>query len=86
MKGPRVLQQTDRYQNSRRTQETLGDLMQRKVELIAVCKRCKHRRLLLVPNLAERLGEGYRVLSVRHVLRCQQCRALGAVNLHETAR
>lgn len=86
MRGRRILQQTDRYQHSRRTQETLGDLMKRKVELIAVCKRCKHRRLLLVPNLAKRLGEGYRVLSVGHVLRCGHCRALGAVNLHETAR
>lgn len=85
MRPPRVLQQTDRYQHCRTTQRTLGNLLAEKVALLAVCRRCQHRRLLRTPSLAERLGEDFRVLSLRHVLRCQQCRAIAA-NLHEMTR
>lgn len=77
---------TNRYLLDRQAQRSLGDLMQEKAALVAVCRRCKHRRLLLTPNLVERLGTGFRLLELRRVLRCGQCRAIGMANLHESTR
>jgi hypothetical protein len=33
--------------------------MKRKTALVAICRRCKHRRLLFPRVLAERLGETF---------------------------
>ena len=56
MRRPRELRSPNRYLLDRQAQHSLGDLMQEKAALVAVCRRCKHRRLLLTPNLVERLG------------------------------
>jgi hypothetical protein len=64
----------------------LGDLIARKTALIAICRRCKHRRLLFPPKLAGALGEGTKVIDVQKRLRCGNCRGYGMANLHESSR
>ncbi|MDX2202093.1 MAG: hypothetical protein NW223_05040 [Hyphomicrobiaceae bacterium] len=65
--------------------KTLGQLIDDKAALVAVCRRCKHRRLLFPARLAERLGRQFLAIDLRPRLRCTQCR-LGAPNLHEATR
>jgi hypothetical protein len=65
MRRPRELRPTNRYLLDPQAQRTLGDLMQEKAALAAVCRRCKHRRLVLTPNMVARLGAGFPVLDLR---------------------
>jgi hypothetical protein len=64
---------------------TLGDLAADKMALVAICRHCRHRRVLYMPRLIERLGAQLPALELRDRLRCQSCRGLGA-DLHEVAR
>jgi hypothetical protein len=64
---------------------TLGELVQAKMALVAVCRRCKHRRVLYPVNLIPRFGETCPAIELRQLLRCGACRGRMA-NLHESAR
>jgi DNA-directed RNA polymerase subunit RPC12/RpoP len=53
--------------------------------LVAVCRRCKHRRLLYPANLIPQFGEDFPAIELRERLRCSGCRGRMA-NLHESSR
>jgi hypothetical protein len=76
----------NRYAREAQTRRTLADLLERKTALVAICRRCKHRRLLLPRVLAERLGEAFKVAELQKRLRCEACRGYGTANLHESTR
>jgi hypothetical protein len=76
----------NRYARDAEERRTLGDLMQRKTALVAICRRCKHRRLLFPGALAPELGENFKVMDLRKRLRCGNCRGYGTANLHESSR
>ena len=65
---------------------TLGDLIDLKMELVAVCRRCKHRTVLFPVRFIARYGRDFLAIELRALLRCSQCRARGIANLHETWR
>ena len=61
---------------------TLGQLVDAKMALVAICRRCKHRRVLFPANYIERFGHDYPAIELRRHLRCTSCRGRMA-NLHE---
>ena len=75
----------NRYARDDDGRRTLADLMQRKIALVAICRRCKHRRLLLPGQLAGR-EETLTIADLRRRLRCSQCGGYGTANLHEATR
>jgi hypothetical protein len=64
---------------------TLGQLIDCKMALVAICRRCKHRRVLYPANYVERFGEDCPAITLREHLCCSSCRGRMA-NLHESAR
>jgi type II secretory pathway component PulJ len=76
----------NRYAREAEARRTLGDLIKRKTALVAICRRCKHRRLLFPAALAETLGEESKVIDLQKRLRCGGCRGYGTANLHESSR
>jgi hypothetical protein len=64
---------------------TLGQLVDDKMALVAICRRCKHQRVLYPANYIERFGEDCPAIALRHHLRCSSCGARAA-NLYESAR
>jgi hypothetical protein len=64
---------------------TLGQLLDDKMALVAICRRCKHQRVLYPATYIERFGEDCPAIALRHHLRCSSCGARTA-NLHESAR
>ena len=64
---------------------TLGQLIDSKMALVAVCRRCKHQRVLCPANFIDRFGENSPAILLREHLRCSECRGKMA-NLHESAR
>lgn len=64
---------------------TLGDLIRAKLVLMAVCRRCKHGRVLCPMSLIDRFGEDCLAIDIRPHLRCSACRARNA-DLHEAGR
>jgi hypothetical protein len=64
---------------------TLGQLVNAKMALVAICRRCKHQRVLFPANYILRFGEDCRAIELREHLRCSSCRGRMA-NLHESAR
>ena len=64
---------------------TLGEMARAKMALVAVCRRCQHRKVLYLPRLIERFGENMPSIGIRKHLRCSNCRYTRA-NLHESAR
>jgi hypothetical protein len=64
---------------------TLGQLNDSKMALVAVCRRCKHQRVLYPTNYVDRFGEDCPAILLREHLRCNGCRGKMA-NLHESAR
>ena len=84
MKPPHLLRPGNRYARERGGR-TLGDLVRAKMALVAVCRRCKHRRLLYPANLIPRFGETCPAINLREHPRCSSCRGRMA-NLHESAR
>jgi hypothetical protein len=86
MKEPHELRPGSRYLREAEARKKLGDLIARKTALIAICRRCKHRRLLFPAKLAGELGEGTKVVDVQKRLRCGNCRGHGMANLHESSR
>jgi DNA-directed RNA polymerase subunit RPC12/RpoP len=75
----------NRYARETGTSRTLGELADVKMALVAVCRRCKHRRVLFTANLIARFGENYPAIELRERLRCSNCRGRAA-NLHESSR
>ena len=83
---PHHLRPGNRYLRRAEEHKTLGDLIGRKTALIAICRRCKHRRLLLPTKLAMEHGYEVKVIDLQKRLRCGNCRAHGSANLHESSR
>lgn len=69
----------------RRTGRTLGKLAKEKIALVAICKQCKHRKLLSPAALAATLGHEVEAIALRTRLRCTRCGCRGP-NLHEMTR
>lgn len=69
----------------RRTGKTLGRLVDENIALVAICKQCKHRKLLSPGHLAAALGRDVEAIAVRTRLRCTRCGCRGP-NLHEMTR
>jgi hypothetical protein len=76
----------NRYARETEARRTLGELINRKAALVAICRRCKHRRLLFPASLASKLGEAFKVADLQKRLRCGGCRGYGTANLHESTR
>jgi len=86
MKAPHEMRPGNRYAREREARNTLADLIGRKAALVAICRRCKHRRLLFAKTLASQLGEDFKVVDLSKRLRCQKCGVIGAVTIHESTR
>jgi DNA-directed RNA polymerase subunit RPC12/RpoP len=86
MKPPHEMRPGNRYARAAEARKTLGTLISRKAALIAICQRCKHRRLLFPRQLANRLGEGFKVADLPKRLRCQSCGFYGSASIHESTR
>jgi hypothetical protein len=84
MKQPHEMRPGNRYAREA-VGRTLGELADAKMALVAVCRRCKHRRVLFTGNLIARYGENFPALKLREHLRCSSCRSRVA-NLHESSR
>jgi len=54
--------------------------------LVAICRRCKHQRVLYPASYIERFGGDCAAIDLRERLRCSSCGGLGQVNLYESAR
>ena len=65
--------------------KTLGQLMDEKAALVAVCKQCKHRKLLYPAQFAAMLGRHYQAIDLRTRLRCSRCHCRAPL-LHEMTR
>jgi hypothetical protein len=85
MKDRYDLRPGNRYAGERNAGRTLGDLIAAKMALVAVCRRCKHRRVLYPANFIARFGERCPAITLREKLRCTACRGRVA-NLHESSR
>ena len=85
MKQPHEMRPGNRYAKERGEGRTLGELARAKMALVAVCPRCKHRRVLYPAVLIEQFGEACPAISLRPRLRCSGCRRRSP-NLHESAR
>ena len=59
MKQPHEMRPGNRYARERGEGSTLGELVRANMALVAICHRCKHRRLIYPANLIPRFGEGY---------------------------
>jgi hypothetical protein len=84
VKRPHEMRPGNRY--ARETGgRTLGQLIHSKMALVAICRRCKHRRVLFPANYIERFGEDYPAIELPKHLRCSSCHAR-VPNLHESSR
>jgi hypothetical protein len=86
MKQPQDMRPGSRYWRPAVKPRTLRDLAVAKVALVAVCRRCRHQKVLFPYGLAERLGADFPVDRLAPRLRCTECRALGWVTLHDSVR
>jgi hypothetical protein len=86
VKEPHELRPGNRYAREAEARRTLGNLIQRKTALVAIYRRCKHRRLLFPAALASQLGETFKVVDLQKRLRCGGCHGYGTANLHESTR
>jgi hypothetical protein len=64
---------------------TLGEMVRAKMAVVAICRHCKHRRVLYPANFIPRYGEDFPTIELRNHLRCTGCRGRVA-NLHESSR
>jgi hypothetical protein len=86
VKEPHEMLPGNRYAREAEARRTLGELINRKAAVVAICRRCKHRRLLFPTALAGKLGETFKVVDLQKRLRCGGCRGYGTANLHESTR
>ena len=75
----------NRYARENGAGRTLGQMAQAKMALVAICRRCKHRRVLYPAHLIAQFGEHFPAIELRQKLRCSNCRYRSA-NLHESSR
>ena len=75
----------NRYAREARIGRTLGEMVRAKMALVAICHRCKHRRVLYPANFVCRYGGSLPAIELRKHLRCTGCRGRMA-NLHEFSR
>jgi hypothetical protein len=85
MKLPHQMRPGNRYARETGVGRTLGELVRAKMALVAVCRRCKHRRLLYPANLIPQFGDDFPAIELRQRMRCSGCRGR-VVNLHESSR
>ena len=85
MKDPHQMRPGNRYGSEAGIGRTLGQLAAVKMALVAVCRRCKHRRVLYPANLIPLYGENFPATELRQRMRCTSCRGRMA-NLHESSR
>jgi hypothetical protein len=85
MKASHQMRPGNRYARETGVGHTLGQMVRAKMALVAVCRRCKHRRVLYPATLIARYGEGFPAIELRKHLRCTGCRGRVA-NLHESSR
>jgi DNA-directed RNA polymerase subunit RPC12/RpoP len=85
MKRPHEMRPGNRYARETGSMRTLGDMVRAKLALVAICRRCKHRRLLFPANHIARFGDNFPAIDLRERLRCTNCRYRSA-NLHEASR
>ena len=85
MKLPHQMRPGNRYARETGVGRTLGEMVRAKMALVAVCRRCKHRRVLYPANLIQRYGEDFPAIELRQRMRCTSCRGRMA-NLHESSR
>jgi hypothetical protein len=86
MKSPEDMRPGNRYAREAQASTTLRTLIERKAALVAICRVCKHRRLLFPASLANQLGETLTVIDLRKRLKCRKCGAEGTANLHASTR
>ncbi len=84
MKAPHQMRPGNRYARETGAGRTLGELVRLKMALVAVCRRCKHRRLLYPANFVPQFGEHFPAIELRQRLRCSGCKGRVA-NLHESS-
>jgi hypothetical protein len=85
MKTPCQMRPGNRYAREDSIARTLSQLVAAKMALVAVCRRCKHRRVLYPANLIPIDGENFPAIELRERMRCTTCRGRMA-NLHESSR
>jgi hypothetical protein len=68
------------------TAGTLRRLLLHRIELKAVCRRCRHQGLLFTADLAARLGADFPVDDLPELLKCVACGEKGTVVLAEVTR
>jgi hypothetical protein len=54
--------------------------------LVAICRRCKHQRVLYPANYIQRFGEDCLAIALREHLRCSSSCCGRLANLHESGR
>jgi hypothetical protein len=85
MKLPHQMRPGNRYARDTGGSRTLGQMVRAKMALVAVCRRCNHRRVLCPANLVPLYGEEFPAIELRQGMRCTSCRGRMA-NLHESSR
>jgi hypothetical protein len=75
----------NRYARATGAGRTLSQLVLAKMALVAVCRRCKHWRVLYPASLTLTYGADFPAIALRKRLRCSGCGSRSA-NLHESAR
>jgi hypothetical protein len=76
----------NRYSRQAKTRRTLAHLIATKTALVAICRRCKHRRLLFPTVLASHLGVDFKVVDVPKHLRCAGCNRTDTAKVFEASR
>jgi len=85
MKLPHQMRSGSRYARETAISRTLGQMVRAKMALVAVCRRCKHRRVLYPANLVPLYGDDFPAIKLRQRMRCTTCGGRMA-NLHESSR
>jgi hypothetical protein len=76
----------NRYARQTKARRTLAHLIATKIALVAICQRCKHRRLLFPTELASYLGVDFKVVDVPKHLRCAGCNRTDTAKVYESSR
>jgi hypothetical protein len=80
---PDEMRPGNRYARQPEARRTLGHLIATKTALVAICQRCKHRRLLFPAELASQLGVDFEVVDVPT---CAGCNRTDTAKVYESSR
>jgi hypothetical protein len=86
MKQPHEMHPGNRYARQAEARRTLRDLIASKSALVAICQRCKHRRLLFPAVLASRLGERFLLSTCRSICAAGNATAMARPKVYESSR